>query len=80
MNALRTSAVILFALGTASCAGGGTPEHQSSTEYYLEHPVELITTDSYNAQAAPPMDPGRKVSEQDCTKPYDLQGANLRCK
>jgi hypothetical protein len=27
-----------------------------------------------------PMDPERKVSEQDCTKPMVLDGGNLRCK
>ena len=29
---------------------------------------------------APQMDPARKVTEQDCSKPVDLQGGNLRCK
>jgi len=29
---------------------------------------------------APEMDPARKVTEQDCSKPIDLQGGNLRCK
>ena len=29
---------------------------------------------------APPLDPERKVSEQDCTKPLDLSAGNLRCK
>jgi len=29
---------------------------------------------------APEMDPARKVTEQDCSKPVDLQGGNLRCK
>lgn len=29
---------------------------------------------------APPMDPKRKVNEQDCTKPIDLGAGNLRCK
>ena len=28
----------------------------------------------------PPLDPGRKVSEQDCTKPIDPTLGNLRCK
>ena len=27
-----------------------------------------------------PMDPERKVSEQDCTKPMVFDGGNLRCK
>jgi hypothetical protein len=29
---------------------------------------------------APELDPTRKVSERDCTKPLDLNGGNLRCK
>jgi hypothetical protein len=32
------------------------------------------------ATAAPEMDPGRKVSEQDCSGPVDLFAGNLRCK
>jgi hypothetical protein len=31
-------------------------------------------------RAAPPMDPTRKVSEQDCSKPVDLSVGNLKCK
>lgn len=29
---------------------------------------------------APPMDPARKVSEQDCTRPIDTDGGNLMCR
>jgi hypothetical protein len=29
---------------------------------------------------APPMDPKRKVSEQDCSKPVNLEAGNLKCK
>jgi hypothetical protein len=29
---------------------------------------------------APPLDPGRKVNEQDCSKPIDLNAGNLKCK
>lgn len=29
---------------------------------------------------APPMDPSRKVNEQDCSKPIDLTAGNLKCK
>ena len=28
----------------------------------------------------PPLDPDRKVNEQDCTKPIDLTRGNLKCK
>ena len=30
--------------------------------------------------AAPPMDPTRKVNEQDCSRPVDDTGANLKCR
>ena len=29
---------------------------------------------------SPEMDPSRKISEQDCTKPLDLAQGNIRCK
>ena len=31
-------------------------------------------------RGAPELAPGRRVSEQDCSKPVDLQAGNLRCK
>ncbi len=31
-------------------------------------------------RGAPVLAPDRKVSEQDCSKPVDLQAGNLRCK
>ena len=34
----------------------------------------------FGERKAPPLDPARKVSEQDCSKPIDLQAGNLRCK
>jgi len=40
--------------------------------------------ENYGVQAsldyAPPMDRKRKISEQDCSKPLDLERGNLRCK
>ncbi len=30
--------------------------------------------------AVPPMDPGRRVVEQDCTRPLEDPAANLRCR
>jgi hypothetical protein len=29
---------------------------------------------------APPLDPGRRVSAQDCSKPVDVFSGNLKCK
>jgi hypothetical protein len=33
-----------------------------------------------DAADAPAMDPGRKVSEQDCSRPFDTEGGNLLCR
>ena len=30
--------------------------------------------------SAPPMDPARKVNEQDCSRPIDTDGGNLKCR
>ena len=35
---------------------------------------------SYMTSNPPPMDPNRKITEQDCTKPIMFDGGNLRCK
>jgi hypothetical protein len=32
------------------------------------------------ARPVPELDPDRKISEQDCTKPLDLSQGNIRCK
>jgi membrane protein involved in colicin uptake len=33
-----------------------------------------------NGAFAPPMDPARKVNEQECTRPIDTDGGNLMCR
>jgi len=33
-----------------------------------------------NPRYVPEMDPGRRISEQDCTKPIDYSLGNIRCK
>ena len=36
--------------------------------------------DGFWARPVPELDPNRRVSEQDCTKPLDLSLGNIRCK
>jgi hypothetical protein len=38
------------------------------------------TTTPQDGPSAPPMDPTRKVSEQDCSRPIDTDGGNLMCR
>jgi|SRR5262245_16764255 len=48
--------------------------------------VIAISTSDYqgvgvgNSRADPELDPNRRVSEQDCTKPIDWTLGNIRCK
>jgi hypothetical protein len=86
MNYWKTGAVILLIAGTASCASSGPLSYSSNDlittdQYYGVHPVELVTVDDYRAQSsALRPDPNRKVSEEDCTRPFTFDGDNLRCK
>jgi hypothetical protein len=61
--------VILLVTGLASVASWGLVQTNTSDPGY--------TTSTSNP---PPMDPNRKISEQDCTKPIVFDGGNLRCK
>ena len=41
--------------------------------------TETMNSD-YMTSNPPPMDPDRKIAEQDCTKPIDMERGNLLCK
>ena len=44
-------------------------------------PAQTNASNPYSMASNPaPMDPKRKISEQDCTKPLVYDGGNLRCK
>lgn len=70
--------VLLFA--------GCTVHIHSSSDAAKAIGVGLIAAAIYGAgseneyEREPPLDPSRKVSEQDCTKPIDPALGNLRCK
>lgn len=42
--------------------------------------VAAALADPYQPDTVPPLDPQRRVNEQDCTKPVDLTAGNLRCR
>ena len=42
--------------------------------------VAAALADPYQPDTVPPLDPQRRVNEQDCSKPVDLTAGNLRCK
>ena len=40
----------------------------------------LVPLTGSSREAAPPLAPDRRISEQDCTKPLDYSLGNIRCK
>ena len=68
------AATLLSLAGCSSAPADDKPGYQMS-DAPLANPV-------YDERElkGPPLDPSRKVSEQDCSKPVDLEHGNLRCK
>ncbi len=55
--------------GASSLGGGGFSRRLGGSGRYVRY---------YGP--APELDPSRKINEQDCTRPIELDGGNLRCK
>ena len=64
--------IVLFTLLT----GIGYESYNNGTRYRA-NPFDAF---SMSPPPPPPLDPTRKVSEQDCTKPLDLSLGNIRCR
>ena len=70
MKLLKIATLVALAIGAASCAElTGGPNYGG-----------LISTDDYLAVAAPGMSADRRISEQDCSKPFPIDGGNIRCR
>ena len=82
-TALMSSSLVMAA--PASVSGGKTGGLLSSTS--TSTPQTTLTghgggtgVQRIDPREAPPLDPKRDVTEQDCTKPVDLTKGNLKCK
>lgn len=62
-------AVVLILTGLAAAASWGLVQTNTSDPGYAA-----------STSNPPPMDPNRKISERDCTRPIVFDGGNLRCK
>lgn len=71
---VHTSRAALIAFGILAIAS----EHERERGYVHSNP--LTAFDPSAGRAVPPMDPSRKVHEQDCSKPIEDGSANLRCR
>jgi hypothetical protein len=94
MDAHVKTAVLMFALSLASAApaagiGGASSSAASSSAASSGGSSASARGGSTNRtgggmygiyRRAPELEPSRKISEQDCTKPIVHDGGNLRCK
>jgi hypothetical protein len=71
MTHFKTAAALALIGGTVSCAA---PPPSAQSQRY----EGSMTNRARDRQA--PMDPQRKVVEQDCSKPVELYRGNLLCK
>jgi hypothetical protein len=75
--------LVLFAAPAESATSGGKAKLGAAPD---SRPAPIATRGNtkrspHDPRRAPELDPKRKVNEQDCTKPIDLNnGGNLRCK
>ena len=94
MRVVASIALCAF-IGVASAAGGKSANGGKATAHAADMTSTLAPTSGgggghvgsttgrvlyVDPRTAPPMDPRRKVTEQDCTKPVDLSRGNLKCK
>jgi hypothetical protein len=72
-------AVLLLLFSGAAFAGGGkfaaAPAPSSASNGFTRGGGQQP-----DPRKAGPLDPKRKVNEQDCSKPVDLAAGNLKCK
>lgn len=74
---------LLFVAGAADAASGGKgapvaagPSPASASSGFTRGGSGRMP----DPRGAAPLDPKRKVNEQDCSRPVDLSAGNLKCK
>ena len=72
MAYIKTCAVLIVLLGTASCAFDRAERYGMSGT--------SSATSIYTPDKPAPMDPGVKVASQNCAQPVTLDHGNLYCK
>src|SRR5882672_1712716 len=70
----KTSLAVLVALLAGGCAG------RFDTETVAKRDSGTAANPVVDEAFVPPMDPSRKVSEQDCSRPVATGGGNLMCR
>lgn len=75
---MRTLTLIAFAALAAGCSTDGTSDDMS-TNYAIPQ-LDTRAAAYLEVKGNAPLDPNRKVAEQDCTAGISDEGGNLRCK
>ena len=73
----KTLSILLLALLAAGCEGTGGRFDPATR---AKRDTETAANPVVQGAVVPAMDPKRKVSEQDCSKPVDTSGGNLMCR
>ena len=74
MHKNLVAVLLVLAAGCASTGGRFDPDTVDKRDSGTA--ANPVVEEGY----VPPMDPGRKVSEQDCSRPVDVTAGNLMCK
>ena len=79
--------VTVVSTGSGAAAVAGALAFAALMDADYRSSMEMRSSPSFNgpygafwARPVPELDPDRKISEQDCTKPLDLSQGNIRCK
>ena len=73
---MRFCASLSLLLLLAACS---TPNNDSRPGYDMATPPLIDPVYDDRELHTQPLDPSRKVADQDCSKPVDLSKGNLRC-
>jgi hypothetical protein len=83
----RCLIVLVLAIAICGCASRGDkkPPTQATAAPQPSAPARasydsMRSLDYSSGGLVPPMQPSRKINDQDCTKDIDLTGGNLRCR
>ena len=77
MRFLEISAIVGVALAGAACSS--TSSNDMSSNYGIPQ-LDTSAAAYLKARTNAPLDPNRKISDQDCTSGVSFEGGNLRCK
>lgn len=75
----RVAAVSLLAMLSSGCAVGVATSSGFATVWNAVFLIGVASEASYGG-SLPELDPGRRVIEQDCSKPIEDWSANLKCR